>query len=372
MEKMKRFIECLIPVTACNLKCSYCYIIQRDHRTLEIPQLKYSPETIGKALSKERLGGTCYISICGAGETLVPDYMIDITRNILKQGHFVNITTNGTLTKRFDQLCELPSDLLERLHIAFSFHYLELKRLNLLDTFFDNINRMKESGASVLVQINLCDEYIPYIKEIQNICMEKIGALPQVAATRREDTSEKIRLMTEHSEEEYKKYGESFESPLFDMTMKNFNVRRREFCYAGDWTFTLNLMTGVLSKCYGVNAGKQNIFDDVEKPIKFEALGQNCHSAFCFNSTHFMSLGVIPSVETPTYASLRNRKEAKWYTKKMEEFLNSKLKESNEEYSDKRKKKITRKNKLLKGYYQTYYQAKKPIKFILKKIGIKK
>ena len=48
---------------------------------------------------------------------------------------------------------------------------------------------------------------------------------------------------------------------------------------------------------------------------------------------HFMSLGVIPEVETPTYAELRNRKEAGWYTPQMEEALSGKLEEANELYS---------------------------------------
>ena len=102
--KIKRFIECLIPVTACNLKCSYCYVIQRDNRTLKIPPLDYPIEQIGRALSKKRFGGTCYFSICGAGETLIPKYMPDLIHEILSQGHFVNITTNGTLNDRFDQI----------------------------------------------------------------------------------------------------------------------------------------------------------------------------------------------------------------------------------------------------------------------------
>lgn len=28
---IKRFVECLLPVTACNLKCSYCYVIQKSN-----------------------------------------------------------------------------------------------------------------------------------------------------------------------------------------------------------------------------------------------------------------------------------------------------------------------------------------------------
>ena len=56
MSQIKRFFECLIPVTACNIKCSYCYIIQRNHRNMEIPKLKYSIQQIGKSLNIQRLG----------------------------------------------------------------------------------------------------------------------------------------------------------------------------------------------------------------------------------------------------------------------------------------------------------------------------
>ena len=34
-KKPKRFIECLLPVTICNLKCSYCYIIQGNRRDMK-------------------------------------------------------------------------------------------------------------------------------------------------------------------------------------------------------------------------------------------------------------------------------------------------------------------------------------------------
>lgn len=55
---VKRFFECLMPVTVCNLKCSYCYVIQRDYRNMKLAELKYTPEHIGKCLTKERLGGS--------------------------------------------------------------------------------------------------------------------------------------------------------------------------------------------------------------------------------------------------------------------------------------------------------------------------
>ena len=328
---IKRFIECTVPVTVCNMKCSYCYVMQEGRRSNKMPNFKYSPEHIGKALSKERLGGTCYINICGLGETLLPKEMPDILKNILAQGHYVNVTTNGTITERFNEILKMPSEYLERLNFAFSFHYLELKRLGKLKEFFENIHNVRNKGCSFVLQLNLCDEYIPYLEEIKKVCKENVGAYPQLAATRDEEAKE-IKLLTRLSKEEYVKLGREFESPLFDFTMKNFMVPRKEFCYAGDWTFLLDLSTGDARKCYHCPSD-QYIFKDINKKIKFEAVGNNCHCAYCVNSSHFMSLGVIPNIETPTYANLRNRQEANWYNEKMNKFLNTKLNNENNEYS---------------------------------------
>ena len=337
MDKIKKIFELLIPETVCNLRCGYCYVIQREQNTMKVPELDYSPEIIGKALTQKRLGGVCYFSICGAGETFVPDYLIEIVYELLKNGHYVNITTNGTLTKKMKRLETIPEEWRNRLQIAFSFHYLELVRLNLIDTFFNNVEFVKSLGCSYLVQLNLYDDYVPVLDEIKKICLDRIGALPQIVATRKETSlTSKIELMTEYTIDEYKSFAKPFESPLFDFTMKNFNVKRKEFCYAGSWAYTLNLKTGILKRCYA-SCIHQNIFENIEKPIMNMAVGKCCGSLFCLNSSHFMSLGVIPSVETPTYVDLRNRKEGKWYTPQMEEFLSSKLIESNTEYNVPRK-----------------------------------
>lgn len=344
MQKIKKFIECLLPVTACNLKCSYCYVIQEGRRKNEMPHLKYSPELIGQALNKKRLGGTCYISICGAGETLIPEETIPIVEAILKQGHYVNVTTNGTISKRFDEIISLDKSLLKRLQFAFSFHYLELLRTNNLDIFFENINKVKSAGCSFLVQINLCDDYEPYLDTIKDICLKRVNAYPQVAVTR-DESNNSMNIMTKHTLKQYYELGKSFDSKLFEFTMKNFMVKRNEFCYAGEWAFSLNLSTGELRQCYFQKV-LQNIFEDIEKPIKCEAVGCGCNNKFCTNSSHFMALGVIPQIETPTYFELRNREGTNWYSKEMSEFLNSKLYESNEEYSDKRKMLVNYKSRL--------------------------
>lgn len=356
MEKICRFIECLIPVTVCNLKCEYCYIIQEQRRSSKLPTMQYSAEQIGKALSKERLGGTCYFSICGAGETLVPQETVDIVFELLKAGHYVNITTNGTLKKRFNQIKQFPAEYLKRLHFAFSLHYLELKDRNMLKIFSENVNLIRKAGCSFLIQINLYDGYIPYLTEIEEYCVNNFGAKPQVAATRDEE-SIPFKLHTSLPKDEYLKLGRKMRSLLFDFTMENFMVKRKEYCYAGDWSFILDLDSGIMRRCYNMPFGV-NIFENPEEPIKFEAVGRGCRKEFCVNSSHFLSLGVIPSIETPTYAELRNRPEANWYTDEMQLFLSQKLSDSHKLYSPMRK--------LLIGMKDQYRRKKMFLKRVLR------
>ena len=140
MDKLKRFIDVAVPVQTCNLRCKYCYIAQEKKFLEALPYFMYDAKTIGKALSKERLGGVCHLNLCGGGETLLPPQMTEIITELLKEGHYIAIVTNGTITKRFEELCELPLEMRKRLLFKFSFHYLELKRLNMFDKFWSNVH----------------------------------------------------------------------------------------------------------------------------------------------------------------------------------------------------------------------------------------
>lgn len=349
---VKRFFECLIPVTICNLNCSYCYVIQRELRNMKLAEFKYTPTYIGKCLTRERLGGVCFFSICGAGETLAQPETLDIAHELLKNGHLVNITTNGTLTNRFKEVKNFSKEEKERLHFSFSLHYLELKRLNLLNAFFENIAFVKSEGCSFVVQINLCDEYLPFLDEIKAVCKSKIGAWPQVAATRKETINlTKIDFLTNLSDEEYIARGKEFQSPLFDYTIENFNVRRNEFCYAGQRTGTLNLAEGTLYKCY-TDPKPQKIFEDFNKPIIFEPIGTNCGCVFCLNSSHFMSQGVIENGDARTYCSLRNRPEAGWFNETMSYALSLKLWDTNDSMNKVKQEKYNKKQKQVVRYYK--------------------
>lgn len=333
MENIKRFIECLLPTTVCNLKCDYCYLIQENRRSMKVIELDYSVHHIINCLTKERMGGVCYFSLCGAGETFIQKECRPLVKGLLKEGHYVNITNNGTMTNELKLLIKsLAGEERKRLHLAFSLHYIELKNKNLLDLFFSNVNYVKERGISFVVQLNLYDKYIEYLDEIKKKCLKELGALPQVALTRKENTSMNFEILTNLSNEEYFKIGNEFNSELFRFTYENFNKKRKEFCYAGLWSMTLDLKTGILRDCYA-SIREQNIFKNLDKKIKFKPIGCNCRSRYCINSSHFMALGVIPSLDTPSYCNLRNRIEANWYNKEMKEVLSKQFKDYHKQYN---------------------------------------
>lgn len=119
MEPIKYFFECLIPITVCNMKCHYCYVVQRGYRTMKMAEMRYSPKQIAEGLSHKRLNGAAYISICGIGETTMVKELPEICLELLKEGHYINITTNGTFIRFFDQFLELiPSEMLARVNFS--------------------------------------------------------------------------------------------------------------------------------------------------------------------------------------------------------------------------------------------------------------
>lgn len=376
MDKIKYFFECLIPITVCNMKCHYCYVAQRHHRTMKMPSMPYSPKHIAQALSKERLGGLAYISICGAGETTMVKELPELCFELTKEGHYLNITTNGTYGRFFEQLFALCSpEQLSHINFSFSLHYLELVRLDAFDKFFGIINKVKEQGCSFMVQFNLCDEYEPYLEDIKRKCLDNVGAYPQIAATRDEiNLSKDIRLYTKHTKEEYVASVKDFKSPLFDFTMKNFMVKRNEYCYAGKWGGSLNLSTGLFRPCYA-SPISQNIFEEMSKPIKWISVGHHCTSPFCMNSSHFISLGMIPNYPAPTYGELRNRQTkdgGEWYTPVMKGVLSQKLYDNQEldSYKDRIRSNVYFwYNNALKSYQSVRYGVIHPF---LKKILFRK
>lgn len=333
MEKLKRYIECYVPIEMCNLRCHYCYITQKKRFNSKIMKFKYEPKQIRIALSVKRLGGICLINLCAGGETLLSNEVIELIEELLKEGHYVMIVTNGTLTKRFNEICQFPPNLLKKLLFKFSFHYLELLRLDMIEDYFNNIEKIKKAGCSFTVEITPSDELIPYIEDIKKLCMNKLGVLCHITIGR-DDRKPGIDILSDYSFEKYTEIWSTFKSDLFNYKSTIFYKKRKEFCYAGDWSIYVNLGTGSLTQCYcGVEL--DNIYRDITKPLRFNAIGYECTQPHCYNGHAFLALGVIPELNAPKYSELRNRyndKGEEWLTKDMKLFISQKLKDNNEEY----------------------------------------
>ena len=335
MDKIKRYIECHVPVTTCTLRCSYCYITQHRLFGGPLPAFRYSPEHVRKALSKERLGGVCLINLCGAGETLLAKEVVEYARAFLEEGHYVMIVTNGTISKRFDDFASFPDHLKKHLFFKFSYHYLEFKQRGLFDVFFNNIRKVRDAGCSFTLELTPSDDAIPYIDEIKQRAIAELGAPNHVTIARDERTKNRLPMLTQLSRQDYIDTWKTFDSALFDYKLTIFGHKRREFCYAGDWSFCVNLATGKMKQCYRTYY-RADIFRDISEPIPFRAIGNCCKEHHCYNGHSLIVLGDIPSQITPTYAQLRNRQSldgSEWLRPEMKSFMSTSLKESNTEYT---------------------------------------
>ena len=333
MPKFKRLIECYVPIYACNFRCEYCYISQNPSRSFEskIDKFRYSPEWMAKCMTKERFGGVCLINLCAGGETLLSHETVELTRLLLEEGHYVMIVNNGTCTKHINELLSLDSNLKKRLWLRFSLHWNELVRTKMIDAFFENVINSKKSGCSIAVEMVASDAYIPHIPEIMKKCESAIKSYPEINIAR-DDINYSTLTSLDH--DEYIKTWSVFESKSFEFKKNTVGQKRREFCYAGDWSVTLDLGTGILSKCYSHPI--QNIFENPSDKIKFEAIGKNCPAAYCFNSHLFLAMGNIPSIDCPTIAEIRDKKcfdGSHWLTEEMKNFINQKVWNNNKKYS---------------------------------------
>ena len=349
MDKVKRFIDIYVPVTTCTLRCSYCYIT--THRLFEgpLPQFDFSPEFLRKALSKERLGGTCLLNFCAGGETLLAPKLVEYVKALLKEGHYVMIVSNGTLSKRFDEIAAFPRELTERLFFKFSYHYLQLKERGLLDQFFANIKKVRGAGCSFTLEQTPSDDAIPYQDEIIERAIKEVGAVPHITVARDERVDGQLPILTELSREEYKKvWGDKYKSALFDYKFSIFEQPRKEFCYAGDWSAYMNLQTGDMRQCYQANFS-WNIYRDLSKPIPWIAIGHRCKELHCFNGHAWLAIGDIPDLIAPKYAELRNRTcndGTEWLQPRVKAFMSTKLYESNKEYSVIKKHYVDARNRI--------------------------
>lgn len=273
------------------------------------------------------------MNLCGDGETLIPKEVPQIIIELLKEGHFLEVVTNGTLTDRFEEIFREDSKLLSHLEFKFSYHYEQLKNKNMFDVFWGNVMAAKAHGCSFTIELTPHDELIPYIDDIIQDCIQHVGAKCHI--TTAYNYQENFSLLTELPKDEYIKHWSRFESPMFDFKMSLLGQKRSEYCYAGEWLMSVDLASGIAHQCYfGV---AQNIYKDISKPIKWIAVGRQCVYPLCYNGHALIAFGAIPELaQDITYAMIRNRvcdDGSEWLTPEVKKAFSSKFIESNDPYT---------------------------------------
>lgn len=308
--------------------------------------MKYSPEQVARALSPKRLGGLAYFNICADGETLLLKELDIYVERLVKQGHFAEIVTNCTITPMLEKFLSWDRELLGQVEFKCSFHYLELKKRNLLERFAENVNKIWEAGASACVEITPNDELIPYIDEIKKFSLKNFSALPHITIAR-DDRTRGIEILSKLSKEEYYKMWGQFNSTLFNYKASVFGKRQEEFCYAGIWSANINLATGQAMPCYCGRA-LGDVFANPDSEFPTWPVGK-CSIAHCYNAHAWLTWGDIPHSTNLSYADLRNRicsDGREWLQPKLKGFYSTHLCDNNRELSDAEKLKFMIMNRL--------------------------
>lgn len=334
MDKIKKLVLFRIPMSICNFRCHYCYLSQRPvHFEGNQPKMKYTPEQVAKAMSKERLGGIAYMNFCADGETLLTKDIDKYIKILVEEGHYAEIVTNLTVTFVLEKILSWDKDLLKRVEFKCSFHYLELKSKGLLDRFAENVKKIWDAGASANIEITPSDELVPYIEEVIDFSIQNFGALPHLSIARNDNTKG-IDYLTKLPMEEYDRIWSRFGSGFWEFKKTIFGKRQKNFCYAGDWSIYIDLTTGKATPCYcGQSLG--DVFAYPESPIPKRAIGR-CPIAHCYNGHMLLTLGCIPQKYSTRYGDIRDRVKTDgthWLQPELLDFFNSKLEETNEEYS---------------------------------------
>ena len=354
MSGIYRFINTNVPTIGCNLRCEYCYIKQHgdEESVLKIDLrknlFKYPIEHMIKALSAERMGGICMFNISGSGETMLCPDIMKIVKGILDNGHYVAIISNCTINSVVDDLINLPDLYRERIFVKASFHYRALKQKGILDTYANNINKFKNAGIAFSVEIVSSDYVLDDLDELKEFSMKNFGALPHVLGGRDETTPGKYgELETKLDKEEFYKIWSSFDSNLFKFQYSDFSKPLNNmFCYAGDYTGSLDLGTGEFYSCPG-GPKLTNFFENIEERVAFFPVGRTCPFPFCFCGFFLQVLAGVGREEYEqkyTFNTFRDRTctdGSTWLNTNIRELFSHRCSEFHEDLSLEQKEFIT-------------------------------
>lgn len=363
MSGIKKIILMDVPMSICNFRCHYCYLAQQEECYQGIqPKMKYSPSEVASALSCKRIGGQAFINICAAGETLLTKDIDLYVKALVEEGHYVELVTNLTVTSVLEKFLLWDTELLKHLEFKCSFHYLELKRTGLLETFSSNVKKIWDAGASANIEITPSDELIPYIDEVKRFSYEEFGALPHLTIAR-DDRTESIDYLTKMSDSEYENVWSSFDSDFWRFKRSIFGKKQKGFCYAGSWSIYVDISTGMARQCYcGRSLG--DVFKNPDEPLPDEPIGM-CEIAHCYNGHALLTMGLIPGVTNVRYGDIRDRRKTDggcWLQPELKDFFNSKCQENNKQLRKLTRELIMRKKLIIlftkKQIRQLYHSIK--------------
>lgn len=335
-DKIVKFIEMAVPTWPCNFRCQYCYVGQHysDIERGKVQKFEYTPEQIANALSRERLGGTAMMNFCANGETLILPINLEYIKAILAQGHFVMVVTNMTQTKALKELCELPAEWRERLFLKCSFHWMELKRLDMLDLFVENVQMCWDAGISQTIEITPHDELIPEIPEIKEFSLKHFGALPHITIAR--DENNELKKLTKLSDSEYEKIWGQFDSALFSYKLRTWGKKVKNYCYVGEWGYSINIANGKIYKCSSCGF-VGNLVKNTYKSLPKKPACTKCPFRHCYNSHGWLGFGgMVPELAKETYAQMRDRVRndgTHWVLPRMLKVFETRVSDNHKEHS---------------------------------------
>lgn len=305
--RIHRFIDVdLSETTACNFHCSYCYVWRRTGFKGTTITSQFSPKVIRKALSIKRLGGQCFINICARGETMLSQNIVQLVFELLDEGHYVSIVTNGTITKNIEKILGFPKKLQKRMFFKISFHYEELMKKNFMVRFWNNVKKIKNSECSYTLEITPHDGIVNKIEDIKNMFFrEENGAMPHVSFAR-DSNKQGLDLLSTYDLDEYYNIWNKFNSKMFELKYEWYGEKINNYCYAGNWSYLLNLYSGDLKACYRKEP-IGNIFDSMENGLPLNPIECSCEVPYCFNSHAFLAWGCVPEISCASYGDMRDR-----------------------------------------------------------------
>lgn len=325
---MRKYVGIHVPATTCNLSCPYCYVRQNSD-FYKVPIVEHSPRFIRLCLSQRRLGGQALIVLCGAGETLFCDKIIDICVELLKEGHFLHIVTNGTVTNKIEELIQKAGKYVSHIFFKFSFHYEEFVRRNLLEVFASNVNYVSKMGASFTVELTADDNLVSQIENIKEFSLKHFGALPHITIAR-DETDAQLPILTKMTNEKYYKIWSEFDSKLFEVKWNYFGKHITN-CYAGRNSLYVDLKSGNIIRCLKQKS-IDNLYTSEKEVLEYDCVGDTCELPYCYNNHAYLTLGISPDVKTVSFAEVRDRETEEgqhWLQPEVYHFINQKLYDSN-------------------------------------------